>query len=293
VAVAAAGTCLALLAPLPRSWRGGWQSQFLDFGHVPLFAGLTVALWAAFRGPWYRPALVAIAAAALAEVVQPTFGRSGDLLDFLRGGAGALAAAALIRFGQGPRSWGRFGGHALAALALLAWPAAEAAPRLLDAYEGGRDFPTLADFEAPRRCLRWQCQQANLDRVASPSQPGAWAGRVELLPGPSAYPGAQLEHVRRDWRGYRRLCWSFTVEGGPLALVFSVRGGPDARGRTNHFQFERTFAAGEHQVDVALAEAAARANPDRLDLSDIWWSQVFTVRPSAARVIYLHRVWLE
>ena len=67
-----------LLAPLPTGWRAGWREKLLDFGHVPLFAVLVVALRG---GLGVRPGwsvLVAVAAAGLVEVIQPAVGRTGD-----------------------------------------------------------------------------------------------------------------------------------------------------------------------------------------------------------------------
>jgi hypothetical protein len=180
-----------------------------------------------------------------------------------------------------------------AAVVVVAFPAIDAGPRLLDAAEGLTDFPTLADFDTDRQLLRWHCQQAILNRAPDPGRPSRFTGRLEFHPGTSPYPGAMLEHVRRDFAGYRRLCWSFTVEGGPLTLVFSLRGGPDGAGRTSHFQFARRFAPGEHRAEMDLTEAALLAEPAPLGRADLWWSQVFTVRPQEVRVIHLHRVWLE
>lgn len=280
-----------LLVPLPRSLDGRCWGTLLDLGHIPLFAALTLALWGVLRGPWYRPVAIAIFVAGLVEIVQPHVGRTGDLLDFLRGGAAALAAGVAVRACQGPRTPARLALHALAALVVLAWPVGSAGPRLLDAYEEWRSFPILADFTAPRRMLRWHCQQADLERLPDPRHPGEWAGRLEFRPGPQEYPGAALTHDVRDWTGYRRLCWSFTVEGDPLTLSFSIRGHPGAE--TNHYDTERTFAAGEHCAEVDLAAAAEQARPGRLDLAEIWQSLVFVIRPRGPRTIYLHRVWLE
>src|SRR5262245_48642774 len=76
---------LLLLVPLPRQFDSGWRAQLLDFGHVPLFALLTLALWPVCSKRWYPPALITLALAALVEVVQTFVGRSGDVPDFLRG----------------------------------------------------------------------------------------------------------------------------------------------------------------------------------------------------------------
>lgn len=298
--VAAGGLAVVLfllLVPLPRSWQGGWQGKLLDLGHVPLFAALTLCLWAAFRGPWYWPAAVGVVVAGLGEIGQlllpARMGRTADVPDFLRGAAGALAAGLVIRAWQGPRTRPRLLAHAAAVLLLVAWPVAEVTPWLLDAWEGYRAFPTLCAFDAGGPSRRWQCEQAMLTCVSDPTSATGWAGRLEFLPGADEYPSAALEQVVRDWRGYRRLRWSLVVEGGPLTVVFSVRDGPDARGRTSHFQVEQDYTAGAHEGGVDLAPAAARARERVVDLSNVRWVQVFVYRPKSPRVIRLHRIWLE
>jgi hypothetical protein len=42
-----------------------------------------------------------------------------------------------------------------------------------------------------------------------------------------------------------------------------------------------------------LGRAARLAEAGPLDVSDLWWSQVFVARPRQPRVLYLRRVWLE
>ena len=74
-----------LLAPLPASWQGHWQSKFFDLGHVPLFAALTLGLWFALGRRWPWPALLSLMIAGLAELVQDYFGRTGNWQDFVRG----------------------------------------------------------------------------------------------------------------------------------------------------------------------------------------------------------------
>ena len=286
-------TAALLLVPLPRAWHGGWRSTLFDLGHVPLFVALTLALGVILRVRWYWPVLLAIVIAGLGEWLQSFVSRSADVMDFLRGAASALAAGTVLRAWQGPRTRARLALHGLAALAFLAWPIANTAPRLLDAYEGWRAFPTLADFDAPRRLLRWGCQQATLERVPSAQFPGKWDARLEFHPGPERYPGAGLEHVLRDFSGYRRICWAFTVEGEPLTLHFSLRGDPKRQADTPHYDSEQTFSPGTHVATIDLAVAADRARPGRLDLSQVWRSLVFVIEPDRRRTVYLHRVWLE
>jgi hypothetical protein len=282
-----------LLMPLPHRWEGPWQSKLFDLGHVPLFFALTLCLWLTLNRSWAWALGIALGLGGLAELVQGYFGRTGSLLDFVRDVLGAALAVVVVRAWQGPRTGPRLAGHALAAVALLAWPVADAAPRLLDAYEGYREFPTLADFATPRQMIRWECNQATLRRVPDPGQPSGWSARLELLTGPKQYPGAVLQPVVRDWSGRRRLCCSFTVPDKPLVVVLSVRGRNGAGSSSTHYDFGETYAAGKHTVRLDLDKVARKARPGRLDLSGISEVLVFTIRPDQTRILYLNRVWLE
>ena len=289
--VVVAAAAVLLLAPLPVGMRTGWRAKLLDFGHVPLFAVLVVALRGGLGLRLGWSVLVVVAAAGLVEVVQPHVGRSGDWGDFARGALGALAAAAVIRAAGSCRA--RAVGWLAVAAGLVAWPVAEVAPCLIDAAEAHRAFPVLASFETDRELLRWEWHQAELARVPDPDRPGGWAGRLDLLPGPEPYPGAGLHPVVADFRGHRRLCCRFRVVGGPLELVISVRTGTGDPRRTTHAQVERTYAEGEHTVRLDLGALTAAARPDPLDLSDVRYVQFFTVRPAATHTVFISRVWLE
>jgi hypothetical protein len=281
-----------LLMPLPHRWEGPWQSKLFDLGHVPLFCALTLFLWRVLNHSWAWALAISLGLGGLAELVQDYFGRTGNLLDFVRDVLGAAVAVVAVRAWQGPRTPLRLSGYALAIVALVAWPVADAVPLLLDAYEGFRDYPTLADFANDRQMLRWECVQAELLRVPDPEQPSGWSARLDLFPGPKQYPTALLEPVVRDWSGRRRLCCAFTVADEPLLLVVSVRG-RDAAGESTHYQFEKTYAVGPHTVRVDLDTVARRALPTALDLSDVYCFQVFIYRPIRPRTVTLHRVWLE
>jgi hypothetical protein len=278
-----------LLIPLPLAWEGGWRSRLFDLGHVPLFAVITLVLAHVFGG-WHWGVMAALSLAALIEFAQHFVGRSGDLADFLRGAAGVLAAGASL---LAIKSTSRFYKvvYSLLAIGFVAVPAIEVGPRLIDAVDGISHFPVLADFSTDRQQMRWQCRQATLTRMQDPDRPEAFVGRLEFRPGRRDYPGALLEHISRDFTGYNRLCWSFTVEGGPVTLMFSLRGrpGPD----TCHYQFGQTFGPGEHEAVMDLPTAICLARPRPLIQADLWWSQVFIVRPQEKHVIYLRRIWLE
>ncbi len=282
-----------LLVPMPERWHGHWQSTFGNLMHVPLFAGLTLYLSWLLRCSWYWPALIALMVAGLAEWLQEYSGRSGSVLDFIRGALGVFAAVVGRWAWQGPRTLPRLSGAALVLVGLLLWPVAEALPRLLDAYEGYQSLPTLADFQTERQLLRWHCQQSVLIRVPDPKRPGHWLGQLDLLPGLTPYPGAMLSVLNYDWRSYQRLCWSFSCEETFAPLVFSVRSGRDEQNRSNHAQVECTFVAGSHVVKLDLSGLAQQGHDGPLDLSNIRSVQIFSLDLKRAKCVHLQRVWLE
>ncbi|MDB5312716.1 MAG: hypothetical protein JWO38_6918 [Gemmataceae bacterium] len=292
--IAVAVTAGLLLAPLPPDFLGAWQGKLLDLGHVPLFAALVFALRAGIGPPLWRSLAVAIGLAGLAEIIQPTFGRTGDWADFVRGALGALSAAAVIRAWEGRRSAIRAVGFLLLAAGLWVWPVIDLGPYVLDTAAGYREFPVLAAFGTDRELLRWDCHQATFRRGAEPGgPPDGQVGRLDLLPGPDEYSYAALRPVVPDFRGHRWLCCEFRTVGGPVDLVISVRTGTDDPGRTTHTDVGRSYGEGTHTVRLDLGALAARARPDPLDLSAVRFVQFFAVRPREVRTVLLYRIWLE
>ena len=95
-------TCLGLavaglLMPLPNQNRSAWVSKLLDAGHVPLFALVTVCFWRIVGRRLWLAFSLAVALAVAAEVCQTFSGRSGELLDVVRGLLGALMAVLWLR----------------------------------------------------------------------------------------------------------------------------------------------------------------------------------------------------
>lgn len=279
-----------LLAPLPRSWGAGWRSELLNFGHVPLFAGAVVSLRLWFRSSIARPAFLAVLLAGLAEIVQHFFDRSASFADFLYGVCGSLAGAGLIRAAN-RRSWRRASAWLGLAVVFVAWPIVRSGPVLLDAVEGHRDFPILADFRTEREMKRWEARQATLQR--EPECAGVRSARLTFRPGPEPYPSAVLTPVVRNLSDYRWLCCEFAVESEPLELVLSIRGGPDDSGHSSHYQVARRFSPGDHVARLDLPAVAPLALPRPLDLADIWFVQLFVVKPDSPRTICVRRIWME
>jgi hypothetical protein len=290
--VALAAALGLLFLPLPREWSRGWRVTLLDFGHVPLFAAL-VFIWTPRDRPVWRTLLFAVALAGAVELVQKFVDRTADWGDFVRGAIGALCAALLILAWRSRRRPVLAVGCALLAAGSLAWPVLDSGPRLLDAYEGYRAFPVLADFRTDRELGRWWHVQASLSQTPDPAQPGRWVGRLDLTPGDSPYPTAGLEPVVGNFRRYRWLCCSIEVEGEPLLIFTSVRGGPVVDGSTVHYQVGRVYGPGPHMIRLDLPETAMQAHPEPLDLTDVRTVQFYTIRPKAVRTMLIRCIWLE
>jgi hypothetical protein len=237
-----------------------------------------------------KPVVIACVVAGLAEVLQEFVGRTGSVDDFVRGACGSLATAAGIIGWQCRRKPLPLMGCLAFAACCLAWPLYDGVPMLVDAYEGAQAFPTLSAFSTERELLRWRWRQAELTRV---HHENTWAGRLALFPGPERYSYGALRPIRRDFRGYRSLACSFTVEDTPVELAISLRSGSGDVSETTHYQEAHLFPPGKHIARFDLAAIAPKANPRPLDLADVWIIQFFMDRPGTPHTIELHRIWLE
>lgn len=283
--LALAGVVALLLAPLPPTFLGPWQGKILDLGHVPLFAALVVVLRLAFRVRLVWPLVAALVVAALAEVVQPHFGRTRDWADFVGGALGSLAGVTAVLAWKSRRSPRRLALFILLTLALPAWPVAVALPYIRDAVAGRRAFPVLIDFSTDDQFKRWETQQASVGRD----------GTVELRPGGDIFSWVAFRPAKCDFRGYGYLCCELEVVGGPVDWVTSVRTAKADGKHTSRGQVGRRFAPGGHVVRIELAslEAWAEARGEPMNLADVRWIQFFTMNLSAPRTVVLRRVWLE
>jgi hypothetical protein len=260
---------------------------------VPLFALVVVLLWRWLGPSLLRPAAAAIVLAVLAEALQALVGRSADFHDLLRGVLGVGAGAAGIAAWRTRRSVAPLAGWLCLLGAALAWPLYDAVPYLIDAYDGARDFPTLAHFRTERELLRWRWRQADVSRVVTDD---GGLLRVVFRPGPDTYPYAALRPIRRDLSGHRELRVSLTAVTAhhtPIDLMISLRSGSGAEGETTHYQRAFALQPGRQELRLNLAALAPQADPYPLDLADVWIIQFFLDRPGQEHIVDLHGVWLE
>lgn len=291
---------LALVAKLPP------HPQILlvlnNAAHAPVFGALAIVLLLLLRrwralAEWQRYAiafLVAVAIGALIEWVQPLFGRGAEWIDLRNDALGAIAGLALMASFRS-RRW-IFLLVAIAALAPVAWPVAEAA---LASVARARQFPAIVAFDSPHGLYYISSRGVELALSALPS-PWQRDGdplslQVRVVGG--QWPGVTHEEPPQDWRGYSRLMLDLTnPDTRPLTLTVRVH--DRAHNNQSSDRFNRTFTipgAKRQTVSIALDEIEREPLDRRLDLSHVAGLILFGDEDpaSSGREYYVTRVWLE
>ena len=191
------------LLPLPHGWSEGWRGELTNRMHAPLMGICYAACLALLRrsGPAklrdLLPAAMGTAAmAALVEGVQPWFGRTASLGDFLWGMAGVLGGCLWQSGGQNQAVGVRFTTRLLAVACVLGPPLVWVAQMTWVHTEADRLFPVLADSAHPRMHPLWTIEPAQ-----SGSAPGAL-----LLARDADHPASMhLDTLDRDWSGFAGL----------------------------------------------------------------------------------------
>lgn len=291
---------LALVAKLPS------HPQILlvlnNAAHAPVFGALAIVLLLLLRrwralAEWRRYAtafLVAVAIGALIEWIQPLFGRGAEWIDLRNDALGAIAGLALTASFRS-RRW-IFLLVAIAALAPVAWPVAEAA---LASAARARQFPTILGFNSP--CSLYYISSRGVDLALSPL-PEMWRQandplslQIRVIGG--QWPGLTHEEPQPDWRGYSRLMLDLTnPDTRPLTLTVRVH--DRAHNNQSSDRFNRTFTipgAKRQTVSFALAEIGRAPLERTLDLSRVAGLILFGDEDpaSSGREYYVTRVWLE
>jgi hypothetical protein len=286
-------TAAALCMPLPNIWKATWRSKLLDLGHIPLFALLTLCLYRSGRfGTWSALGL-AVMVAGVGELAQQAVHRSADVFDFLRGVTGALLAIVWLRAFSRPPSVQRLCGSLALAVALLVWPAADALPKMWDAYAAYRSFPVLCDFQSRWETTRWVKNHMKMERVPDQHGSGRWLGRMDFYPNAQGNSGAVLFPVVRDWTNYRQLCCEFSFTGEPLYILISIRDGRRVSEPLKRFDLVREYTAGGHQVCIDLRALARGDQFAPLDLSRVESFHFVVQHLGQPRTINLRSVRLE
>jgi hypothetical protein len=283
---------VALLAPLPVSWRSTWRSKLLDLGHIPLFGLFTLVMVRVGRFGLFAAFLCATALAAGSELAQAMVHRSADFNDFLRGSIGSLIAVMLVFACRSPRSVQR----ALAATSVIilasVWPIADAFPKLWDAWEAYRSFPVLCDFQTRWQVTRWSRERVAVARVMG-DDGEHWTGRMDFVPNGAGSAAVVLFPVRRDWSAYRLLCCDFSLADDASDVLISVRDGRRVVGPQKRFDMEESYAAGQHHVRIDLKSLARGDEFAPLDLTRIESFHFAMPHLVGSHTVYMQKVWLE
>jgi VanZ family protein len=293
---------VATLVPLGESPAPRLARALADAAHLPVFAALTLLLFAlAPAGPRAlgsiaRAAGGAAALALVVELLQALVGRTASLQDLAVGWTGVVLAAwglalRLPRFTRRGRAL-----HGLvAALATLfvlapAWPEWRAARLRL------RNLPQIGDFEDDLELRLWVARRGRgmaPSRLA-PSTEHAVAGRrslrVESEGG--SWGGVEYAGGRLNCRGYRALAFSVINPGEPFQLQVRLQqatllGEPPAA--STPF----SIGVGTQRVRVPLDRSLAAASGEPLDLARIARIAFISGRDQPPLVWYLDDVRLE
>ena len=207
----------ALLLPLPLEWHTGWRSELLNRLHVPLFALFAITLPA-------RRACLAILVAALAELVQPWFGRSASFIDFGWGLLGVIAAM----LWQARGLWRRV----IAVGVTIAPPLVWCLQVQLAQNDAERQFPLLLD-QAPS--LLW---------VPSPGVESTEEGFI-LPRGTSV----RIQVLQPDWNAFQALELHASLEAAtPLEIGLRLDIGA---GLPNRVKAGATLQPGDNHLRIA------------------------------------------
>ncbi len=268
-----------------------------DQFHVAMLAG--VALLFYWRGPlrgrlWLTTAAAVLAGAAV-EFVQPLFGRSGLLKDFLLDLVGIGIVVGLVLW-KGHR---RRGGLALMTLMLLSVPAQlYYLPGVVTAsYHARRTFPLISDFESGREHWIWASNyRTHLMFPQVPDGPDGPTRVLRVTAGPPAtWPGVKMRRFPHDWSGYRELAFDVRVTMAATdSVAMSIRlddyeGTRANLGARHGFQATRQWRT----VRVDLASARLMDKSRALDRSDLELILVYLPRPAAPVTFELDNFRLE
>jgi VanZ family protein len=187
-------------------------SRLVDFMHFPLMLGLWVPAFLLLRSllpldhkrSAWRIWLLLLLLSAGVEAVQPLWGRTASISDWIIGAMGAAAGMMLWYAWALQERRYRFC-CILAALVLLVVSLLPLALYRLERHLAHRDFPLLAGFERETELMRWEANDCSMERVACFSTEGACCAKVYAFKEHVKYPGVFLSDMPGQWSGMQGL----------------------------------------------------------------------------------------
>ena len=280
-----------------------WGHVF-DVSHIPLLGWLAAVLFYALPErvqPAVRRYALAFALAAgfaaAVEILQPYFGRTKSLDDFINGSIGAALALIGIAAWQRTGRWLLRAGHAvsLAVVMVVAlWPAYEE-------WRGLRwrqkHFPSLGDFENEEELKLWRPQGGSVGHPTNASFTRAHASQGEqslrVVGGAGDWAGVNYSAGDKDWTPFRALALDVFNPREAFTLFVRVDDNGNCTKLADRFERGIELTSGWNRLRVPTAEIERGPKERRLNLKSIRRVAVFTGDGEPQRFWFLDNVHLE
>ncbi len=306
IALAATLTALtvAFFAPIRVRVDTAFWGHVFDVGHIPMLGWLAAVLFYALPErvqPASRRHVLAFVLAAVfaasVEILQPHFGRTKSLDDFINGCIGAALALTGIVAWQRTGNWRWRGGHAAAlagALVVALWPACEE-------WRGIRwrqaNFPSLGDFEDEAELKLWRSQGGSPGHPTNASFTRAHASQGEqslrVAGGAGDWAGVNYSAGDKDWTPFRALTLDVFNPREPFTLFVRVDDNGNCAKLADRFERGFELVRGWNRLRIPTAELERGPKSRRLDLKSIRRVAVFTGDGEPQRFWFLDNVHLE
>jgi len=271
--------------------REFWE-RLMDFTHIPLMAILAVITLLApvfpkRTGLAWRMAATAIFVVVFAgviEIIQPYFGRTKSLDDFLNGALGTALGLAAVEMWRAP------GRLRLVCLLLPLTGAVYGAIPALSEFRGivwrFWHFPLLADFESSAELSAWRgIDGAELHPSLLNATSGGRSLQVEFQGG--NLPGAEFLPGQLDCRGYRSLEFDAFNPGAPFPLVLRVDDDGPHGTVADRAHWSVVLASGRNHVRVPLAELEHAPKSRALHLNAVRRMVFFVLAHNDRHAVFL------
>ena len=296
--------CMAFFAPVRVRVNGTFWSHVFDVGHFPLLGWLAAVLFSTLPDrvqPDSRRYLLAFVLASVfagaVEIIQPHFGRTRDLGDFINGSLGAALALTGIAAWRRTNRWLWRGGHAVAlfvTLAIALWPAYEE-------WRGLRwrqkHFPSLGDFENEDELRLWRGQGGSPGHPTNIAFTRAHASQGEqslrIVGGAGNWAGVNYDAGDKDWTSFRALVLDVFNPREPFRVFVRVDDNGVVAKFADRYEHGFDLVPGWNRLRILTAELERGPQNRRLNLKAIRRVAVFTGDHEPERFWFLDYVHLE
>jgi VanZ family protein len=291
-----------------------WR-ELLDAGHALLFGALTVTLiWTArgsvrFRSQrrlrqflWVASPLFILGIAT--EIIQPFFGRDGEVIDVVRDSIGILGALCTLLLIESYRAaeGEKLGSHTLwvlrTILLVLFLGVFQTTGAWVMAYaHRDRVFPVLVSYESATARKFIQRQHASIHRCPNPV-PGAdrtdsvWAKIT--FDNLCIYPTITVDELYHDWTGYDSLTFDlYSVASSPATVSLRIEDATHAVRYEDRFNTRIAVTPGLNHCAYSLEQIAQAPATRRMALEKMGRILLFTRQPMDTVSIFISPIRLK